>query len=127
MALGYSTALRNLQAEDIASAVGSNGKLIIMDGTRPPTGGTLTNELVTLPLSTVAGTATGGVFTFNPITTTTAIASGTPTWARVVTSADVAVIDLSAGLSGSDINFNQPIALGGDVSITSLTITNGTP
>ncbi len=127
MALGYSTTLRTAQVDELAAAIGVSGKLIVMSGVRPAFGGATTQVLVELPLSATAGTAANGVFTFDTITTTTATDSGTPTWARVATSADVPVADMSAGLSGADLNFNQPIALGGDVSVSSLTITNGTP
>ena len=51
-------------------------------------------------------------------------ATGTATWFRVVTSGGTFVIDGNVGTSGSDLNLNTTsIVIGGPVQITSFTIT----
>lgn len=128
MALGYSTTLRNAQLDAITTAVGTSGKIRIYSGTRPATGGTATTLLAELPCSaTFAAAASGGVLTLNAITAdSSADATGTASWFRVLTSANVAVIDGDVGTSGSDLNLNSvSLTAGGSVSITSFTITAG--
>jgi hypothetical protein len=128
MALGYSTTLRNAQLDQITTAVGTSGKLRIYDGTRPATGGTVTNLLAELPCSaTFAPSASGGVLTVNAITTdSSADNTGTATWFRVVTSANAFVMDGSAGTSGTDLVLNSAsITAGGSVAVSSFTIAAG--
>lgn len=128
MALGYSTALRNAQLDEITTAIGSNGLLRIYDGSRPATGGTATTLLAELALSaTAAGSASSGVLTFSAITNdSSANATGTATWFRITTSGGTHVIDGNVGTSGSDLNFNTTSFVSGAViSVTSLTITAG--
>ena len=125
MTFGFVAALRNAQAAEIGPAIGTSGKLKIFSGTRPATGGAETTLLCECALSATSGTQTGGtgVFTFNAISNGTAVANGTPTWARLTTSADAAVIDMSAGVGTGDLNINAAIVDGGTVSVTSGTIT----
>jgi hypothetical protein len=128
MALGYATTLRNAQLDQVTTAVGTSGKLRIYDGSRPATGGTVTNLLAELPCSaTFAPAAAGGVLTLNAITQdSSADATGTATWFRIVTSANAFVMDGSVGTSGADLNLNSTsITVGGTVSVTSFTITAG--
>lgn len=128
MALGYSTTLRNAQLDAITTAIGASGKVRIYSGTRPATGGTATTLLAELPLSaTAAAAASGGVLTLNAITNdSSADATGTASWFRILTSANVAVIDGNVGTSGSDLNLNTTsIVSGGPVAISSFTITAG--
>jgi hypothetical protein len=128
MALAYSTALRNAQLDAITTAIGSSGKLRIYSGTRPATGGTATTLLAELPLSaTAAGAASSGVLTLSAITSdSSADATGTASWFRILTSGNTAVIDGNVGTSGSDLNLNTTsIVTGGPVAISSFTITAG--
>jgi hypothetical protein len=129
MALGYSTTVRNNRMTQVLNAIGTSGFLRIYSGTRPATGGTATTQLAQLPLSATAGTVSGGVLTFAAITADAAAdATGTATWARLVTSAGAAVVDLSVGTSGADINFDSvSFVSGGNVAVTSLTFTEGNP
>lgn len=126
MTLGLSTALRNGLLDAFPTAIGASGKIRIYSGTRPATGGTATTLLAELPLSaTSAPAASGGVLTFNAITTdSSADATGTASWFRVLTSGNTAVIDGDVGTSGSDLNLNTTsIVSGGPVAISSFTIT----
>lgn len=128
MALGYSTTLRNAQLDAVTTAVGASGKIRIYSGTRPATGGTATTQLAELPCSaTFAAAASAGVLTVNAITSdSSADATGTASWFRVLTSANAAVIDGDVGTSGSDLNLNSvSLTAGGTVSISSFTITCG--
>lgn len=129
MALGYSTALRNARLDAITTAVGASGLIKIYDGTRPATGGAATTLLATLPCSaTFAPAASGGTLTLNAITSASAVATSTATWARITTSGGTAVVDCSVGTSGADINLNTTsIVTAATVSVTSAVFTAGNP
>lgn len=128
MTLGISVAARNAMLDAITTAIGSSGKVRIYSGTQPATGGTATTLLAELPLSaTAAAAASSGVLTLNAITNdSSADATGTATWFRILTSGNTAVIDGTVGTSGADLNLNTTsIVSGGPVAISSFTITAG--
>jgi len=130
MALAYSTTVRNAMLDSITTAIGSSGLLRIYDGVRPASGGAATTLLAELPLSvTAAPAASGGVLTFDPITTdASANNSGTATWFRVTTSGGTFVIDGSVATSGSDLNLTTTtITATQPVSVTSFVVTEGNP
>lgn len=130
MALAYSTTLRNAMLDEITAAAGSNALLRIYSGTRPATGGTPTTLLAELTCNaTFAPAASGGVLTLNSITQdSSANATGTATWFRIVTSGSTFVLDGNVGTSGSDLNLSSTsITSGQPVSVTSFTITEGNP
>lgn len=126
--LGFVVGTRNAMLDAITAAVGTSGKIRVYSGTRPATGGTATTLLGELPCSaTFAAAASGGVLTLNAITNdSSADATGTASWFRVLTSANAAVIDGDVGTSGSDLNMNTTsIVSGGPIAISSFTITAG--
>ena len=131
MAVGMAVALRNTRLDAIKTAIDAGsgaGLLRIYDGSRPATGGAATTLLAELTFSDPsAAAASGGVLTFSAITAdSSANATGTATWARIVDSAGTFVLDCSVGTSGADINLNSvAIQSGAQVSITSATITEG--
>jgi hypothetical protein len=128
MALAYSVAARNAMLDEITAAVGASGLLRIYDGSRPATGGTATTLLAELTCNaTFAPAAASGVLTLNAITSdSSANATGTATWFRIVTSGGTHVIDGNVGTSGSDLNLNTTsIVSGAAVAVTSFTITGG--
>lgn len=130
MALGFVTTLRNARLDAITTAVGTSAKIRIYSGTRPATGGTATTLLAELACSaTFAPAAAAAVLTLNAITQdSSADATGTAAWFRILTSANAAVIDGNVGTSGSDLNLNTTsIVTGGPVAISSFTITEGNP
>lgn len=130
MALGYVAALRNAQLDALTTQVGASALLRIYSGTRPATGGTETTVLAELTCNaTFAPAASGGVLTLNAITAdSSANATGTASWFRILTSGAVAKIDGDVSTSASDLNLNSTsITSGGTVSITSFTITAGNP
>lgn len=82
-------------------------------------------KLAKLPLNATAfGAASAGTKTANAITNGTGLAVGTATWFRVMKSDDAtAVIDGSAGTSGTDLVLNDAaITIGGSVAVTSWTV-----
>jgi hypothetical protein len=131
MALAYSTAIRNGMLDFITSTAGGSALLRIYDGTRPATGGTATTLLAELTCNaTFAPAASGGVLTLNSITQdSSANASGTATWFRIVKSdGTTLVMDGNVGTSGSDLNLvTTTIVSTQPVSVTSAVITNGNP
>lgn len=128
MALAFSSTLRNARADVITTAAGASAKLRIYDGSRPATGGTATTLLAELVCNaTFAPGASGGVLTLNAITNdSSADATGTATWFRLVTSGNSFVLDGNVGTSGSDLNLNTTsLVAGGPVAVTSFVLTEG--
>lgn len=131
MTMGFSPALRNARADQIKTAIdagGAAGFFRIYDGTRPATGGVATVLLAELTFAfPSAPSASGGVLTFNAIVAdTSANASGTATWGRMVTSAGVFVADFSVSTSAADFNLNTvTITITVNVSCSSAVLTEG--
>lgn len=130
MALAYATTLRNAQLDEITTATdadASPGQLILYDGTRPSTGGTVTNEVATLTFGDPSyGAAASGTLTAAAIVSDADATGGTTTWFRVVDGAGAFVMDGDVGTSGSDLNLNTTvIAAGSTVSVSSWVITAG--
>lgn len=132
MALGYAANLRNAKLDAITTFAGTSAKLRIYDGSRPATGGTATTLLAELTCNATAfaAAASGGVLTLNAITNdSSADATGTATWFRIVKSDGTThVMDGSVSTSGSDLNFDSvSFVAGGVVAVSSFTITDGNP
>jgi hypothetical protein len=126
MALGLSTTLRNARLDAITTAAGSAAKFQIYDGSRPATGAAITSQVKLAEFtlgSPFAPAASGGVLTITLPSNATGLAAGTASWARIVTSGAVFVVDLSAG---TDFTLNTTtISVGLTVQITAATITEG--
>jgi hypothetical protein len=133
MTVGMATTLRNSRLDAIKTAIDagpSAGLIRIYDGTRPATGGAATTLLATLTCTDPsAGAAAAGVLTLSAITSdSSADATGTATWARIVDSTGTFVLDCSVGTSGADINFNTvSFVAGAAIAITSAVFTEGNP
>jgi hypothetical protein len=132
MAISYATTLRNSRMDAIKTAIdaGTAGLLRIYDGTRPATGGAATNLLAELTFNDPSfPSATGGVITASAITQdSSANASGTATWFRVVDSTGTFVMDGNVGTTGSDLNLTTvSIVITQPVSVTSFVLTEGNP
>lgn len=132
MALAFATTLRNAMLDQIKTALdaGAGAALIrIYDGTRPATGGTATTLLAELTCTDPsAGSASAGVLTFSSITQdSSANATGTATWFRMVDSSATFVMDGNvAAPSGGDLNLTTTsIVATQPVSISSAIITAG--
>jgi hypothetical protein len=125
MAQQYSVAARNAMLDAINAIVGSGGKIRIYSGTRPAnvdtalSGNTVLAELALS--STAFAAAASGAHALNTITNdASADATGTATFASVLTSGNVRVVDFGVGTSGADLNLNTVnIVAGVVVSITS--------
>jgi hypothetical protein len=131
MALSYATTLRNSRMDAITTAIDAGagaGLWRIYDGTRPASCGTATTLLAELTFTDPAApAASGGVLTFSSITAdSSANATGTATWSRMVDSTGTCCVDGDVGTSGSDLNLNSTsINAGVQVSISSASITEG--
>lgn len=132
MALSYVTTLKNTRLDAIDTAIGSSGFLRIYEGTPPADADTAlgggNNLLAELPLSATAfGAASSGSITANSITDeASAVATGTATFFRLVTSAGAAVVQGAVSTSGSDLNLSTTSITSGDtVSVSSFQITEG--
>lgn len=134
MALGINVTTRNAMLDAITSRAGASALLRIYDGSRPATGGTATTLLAQLTCNaTFAPGASGGVLTLNSIASaTSAAATGTATWWRIVQSGgsthvlDGSVSTVAAGTGDMQLD-STSIVLGGTVAISSGTITAGNP
>lgn len=119
----FFTTLRTARAQAIIDAAGSNPKVKFYTGTESLTpAGTL---LATLTVTGALGTASSGAIDINETVTQTnsSHVAGTPTFALITTSSDVAVATLAIS---SDMTFSGSIAPGGDVTLTApCTITEG--
>lgn len=130
MAISYDTTLRDNKLDQISAFAGNGALLRIYDGTRPATGAAITTQTLLAELTCgtpFAGAASGGTLTANAISDdTSANASGTATWFRVVKSDGTTfVMDGDVGTSGSDLNLDSTsIVAGGTVSVTSFAITD---
>lgn len=129
MALGILESIRHSMLSNINTSLnaGAGAALIrIYDGTRPATGGAATTLLAELTCSDPAAPSpSGGVLTFSAITQdSSANATGTATWFRMVDSTATFVLDGNVSTSGSDLNLTTTsIVITQPVSITSATIT----
>lgn len=132
MALAYEAAtLRTAMVDAITTRAGNAALLRIYNGTRPATGGAATTLLAELTCGTpFAAGASNGVLTLGAITQdSSANASGTATWFRIVKADGTThVLDGDVGTSGSDLNLTTTtIVITQPVSVTSFVITEGNP
>lgn len=133
----YTSTHRTNAMTDIVTAIGGTGFLMILTGAQPATVATVDagTELVNLPLSATAGTVSAGVLTFNAITSTAAIATGTAAHFLVCTTSNVAncvavssttrIMQGAVAVSSSDLNFAGGVSFtsGETIAISSLTVT----
>lgn len=128
MALTLSTARKNAALDSTFDQLNS-GFIDIYDGSRPAgpdTAVTSQVKLARLPMSATAfAAATGGTKTANAITAdSSADATGTASWFRMVTSGGTAVVDGSIGTSGADMNFSTvSFVAAATIEITSFVVT----
>lgn len=115
---------------DLIDAGAGAGTIQIRSGTQPadPNDSATGTLLATLTFSDPAfgATSTSGVATASSITDdSSADATDTATWARVLDSDSNPIFDCDVGTSGATINLNSvAITTGGTVSITSFTMTH---
>lgn len=123
------------RSTQILNAIGTSGLVKFYTGS-PPADASVTATgtlLATLTCSSTFGTVTTGVsggasayLTANAITSANGVATGTPGYARICTSAGVGVVDLDCGTSGTSVIMTpDTITNGAPVNITSCVITEG--
>jgi len=133
MAIGLVAGLRNARNDAITTFVGASGKLQVMSGTRPATGGTATTVLGILTCNaTYAPSSSGGVLTLNAITQDSAADStGTATWFRQFKSDGTTICfdgSVTATGGGGDLELSTvSIVVGGPITVTSFVLTDGNP
>lgn len=120
MTIGFSAEVRNARLAAIVSAAGNGAILQLYAGTRPATGAAVTTQTKLGSLvcgSPLAPAAVGGVLTFNSIAEdTSADATGTCTWARLVKADGTTfVADFTVTITGG----------GGDSTMNSVAISAG--
>jgi hypothetical protein len=117
-----------MAAINTAINVSAPGKLRLYNGTRPASGGSATTLLSELTFANPAApSASGGVLTMSAIVQdSSAAASGTATWFRVVDGANTFVVDgdITATGGGGDLQLiTTSIIAGQPVQVTSMTFT----
>ena len=137
MTMGYAVPLRNIQLDCITTAFGTSALLRIYDGSRPATGGAATTKLAEFTMGAAFAPTLGSTGTAvllpNLPGTSTGLASGTATWARLVksngTSTDFTIdFSVTGTGSGGDVTVNTTtITSGIAVALTSASITAGNP
>ena len=117
----YPVETRNARLQLNVTNAGADAQILLVNGTRPLNGGALTGGntiLAELVAGATFATVTGGVLTANAITRDNeGNADGTPTFARILTSADGWVADI-------DLSGFPAIVTGQPVEISALTITD---
>lgn len=127
----YSNQIRIDRGEVINAACNAGSgpaKLRLYDGTKPATGGSVTSQtlLAELTMTDPAFTVTATTLTAGtPAQDSSANASGTPTWARIVDSDNNFVSDFTAGVGSGEVQCSAAIVSGQPVSISSFVVTNG--
>jgi hypothetical protein len=132
MAVKFTTLVRNARLDAVTAYAGTSAIVRIYSGTAPADANTaLAGNTVLAELAcsaTLAPAASGGVLTLSTITQdSSADATGTATFYRWLKSDATTVIQQgTVSTSGADLNLNTTsIVIGGPVSVTSWTLTDG--
>jgi hypothetical protein len=132
MAVKFATPVRNARLDAVTTYAGTSAIVRIYSGTAPADANTsLSGNTVLAELAcsaTLAPAAASGVLTLSTITQdSSADATGTATFYRWLKSDATTVIQQgTVSTSGADLNLNTTsIVIGGPVSVTSWTLTDG--
>ncbi len=136
MALGFTAVLQANRLDEITTVIDAGagaGRLRIYDSTRPTNADTAVGAqvlLAELPFSITSFPAASGTpasMTANAITDdSSADATGTASWFRIVDDTTGVAMDGDVGTAGSDLNLNSTaIAIGVIVAVTSMVLTAG--
>lgn len=102
MSSAFKSATVSARLQVIVDSVGANAQIKLYNGSRPASGGTISGQtlIAELVCGATLGTVSGSALTFNTITQdSSANATGTPTWCRILRSDGVtweADFDLSS-------------------------------
>lgn len=132
MAVQYTDAVRSDKMTAVRDAIdaGADGLLRIYMGTPPADADTAIGAqtlLAELTLSTISGTVSNGVLTFNAITADSSANAGSAdaaTFARILTSAAVVVAQVDAAVGSGTLNLDGSITTGQNVAVSSFTLTD---
>lgn len=128
--MALTKAVATVQASvDAETALLDGGTIQLRTGVRPaaPSDAATGTLVATLTFGSPAfGSANGsGVATANAVTPGTGVATGTPTWARLLTSGAAVWGDCDAGVADADLILSAAeVVQGAAVSVSSLTHTN---
>jgi hypothetical protein len=131
VATNLKDSIRTTMVGAISTSITATSRIKIYTGSAPSKTASPTGTLLsTLTPSATFGTSATGVLTASAITSdSSAAASGTPGYYRIIdgTTDDGTHTQVqgSCGVGSGDINFSSTIAAGGTVAITSLTYTDG--
>jgi hypothetical protein len=123
-----STTQRNNRLNNLVSNIGTGSKLKIYTGSAPGVGNSATGTLLsTISLPSTAWTVATGTATLSGTwQDTSAAASGTPGYWRITDSTGATIYaEGTSGVSGGELSFTVAISLGGTVSVTAFTLTEG--
>jgi hypothetical protein len=128
--LGFITATRTALGDALITYAGSAALLKIFSGTKPALGGAETTKLAQLTFTGNIGTCANGIITIPQMSSdTSADATGTASWARILKSDNATIVmdmDVSAGGGGATLTLdNTSVTVGGTVAVTGGTITVG--
>lgn len=128
MAIGINTALRNMFLDNTLDAAFNSGTMEIRSGTQPvspndvATGTVLAT--IALPANAFAPAAAGSAALSASIQDVAADATGTATWCRIRNTGDTIRLDGDVAVAGAFCNLDSvAIQIGGQVTITSMTLT----
>jgi hypothetical protein len=123
-----STTQRTNRLSNLTSNIGSSARLKVYTGSAPGVGNSATGTLLsTISLPSSAWTVSSGVATLSGTwQDTSAAASGTPGYWRITDSTGATIYaEGTAGVSGGELSFTTTVSLGGTVSVTQFTLTEG--
>ena len=123
-----STTQRTNRLSNLTSNIGTGAKLKIYTGSAPGVGNSATGTLLsTIILPSTAWTVSSGVATLSGTwQDTSAAASGTPGYFRITDSAGTTIyLEGTAAVSSGELSFTTTISLGGTVTVTAFTLTEG--
>lgn len=119
------TAVRNSRLTSYSTSLGAGGTLKIYTGGSPGVGNAVTGTLLSTLTAVVLGAPSGGTMSISATADSSAAASGGPGYVRLATSGGTAITDFTAGQGSGEFNFGGSISLGGTVTLSSGTITEG--
>lgn len=129
MSLSLRASARTAMISALIADAGASAKLKLYNGAKPATLGAPAGTLLaTLTFGSVIGSASAGALDWDEAGATQSNGShvaGTPTFARITTSGDVAVADIDIGAGAGNWQFSGTVATGQNVTLSSLAWTAG--
>jgi hypothetical protein len=128
MQLGDTT--RTNREARISTDIGATGYLFAYTSSAPAkTAAATGTKLISMPTANPFGTASGGVLTASAISNQNGLATGTPGYFRICSSSledgSNVIVQGTAAIGSGEMNFSAQVSLGGQVSVTSIALTDG--